>query len=388
MTTTNKRVLWVNPSFLDYRIPLYTEMLKECDGAFFLIYSKKRIPDRCHQRVIKELGNNALFLKNEKPINIGRKTEFANGWITIPFPKGLYKMICNVRPDLLIAEGFFQFTPWAVIYAFLHRKPLLIAYERTAHTERNCPLWRRLYRQFIGLFVSGYVVNGQLTKEYLMTQGVKEKNIFTGAMCADSEGLAAKVTALQHEEIDRIRSSIFRDKSSGITFLFVGRMISLKGIDYLIKGWNKHIAIHSEDQLLLVGDGPELNNYKQLAMGVPSVIFAGEVDYTEIHKYYAVSDVFVIPTLEDNWSLVIPEAMACGLPIACSIYNGCHPELVHLDVNGITFDPLNESSVIEALEYFHHINLKAFGEASKKIENEYNPENTARNIIKAVKYYL
>ena len=202
MTTTNKRVLWVNPSFLDYRIPLYTEML-----------------------------------------NIGRKTEFANGWITIPFPKGLYKMICNVRPDLLIAEGFFQFTPWAVIYAFLHRKPLLIAYERTAHTERNCPLWRRLYRQFIGLFVSGYVVNGQLTKEYLMTQGVKEKNIFTGAMCADSEGLAAKVTALQHEEIDRIRSSIFRDKSSGITFLFVGRMISLKGIDYLIKGWNKHIAI-------------------------------------------------------------------------------------------------------------------------------------------------
>lgn len=385
---TNKRVLWVNPSFLDYRIPLYAEMLKECDGAFFLIYSKKRIPDRCHQRATKELGDNALFLKSEKPIDIGRKTEFANGWITIPFPKGLYKMICNVKPDLLIAEGFFQFTPWAVIYAFFHRKPLLIAYERTAHTERNCPLWRRLYRRFIGLFVSGYVVNGQLTKEYLMTQGVKGRNIFTGAMCADSAELTAKTTALQFEEIDKIRMSIFGEKPSGITYLFVGRMINRKGTDLLIKAWHKHILKHPEDLLLLVGDGPEQRNYEQLAANMPSIVFAGAIDYSEIHKYYAVSDVFVIPTLEDNWSLVVPEAMACGLPIACSIYNGCHPELVHFDVNGITFDPLDKSSIIEALEYFHHINLKTFGEASKKIENEYNPENTARNIIKAVKHYL
>lgn len=387
MNTTN-RVLWVNPSFLDYRIPLYAEMLKECKGDFFLIYSKERIPERCHHRIQNELNGNALFLENEKPIDIGRKSDFANGWITIPFPKGLYKMIRKVKPDLLIAEGFFQFTPWAVVYAFLHRKPLLIAYERTAHTERNCPLWRRLYRRFIGLFVSGYVVNGQLTKAYLMTQGVKEKNIFAGAMCADSAELAAKTTALQPEEIDKTMSSIFGAKPSGITFLFVGRMISLKGIDYLIKDWSKHIATHSEDRLLLVGGGPELDNNKQLAKGIPSVIFAGEVDYSEIYKYYAVSDVFIIPTLEDNWSLVVPEAMACGLPISCSIYNGCHPELVHRDVNGTTFDPLIESSVIEALDYFHHINLKAFGKASREIERDYNPEKTAKNIMKAVKKYM
>ena len=48
----------------------------------------------------------------------------------------------------------------------------------------------------------------------------------------------------------------------------------------------------------------------------------------ELYKYYALCDVFIMPTLEDNWCLVIPEAMACGKPVACSIYNGGHYELV------------------------------------------------------------
>ena len=81
--------------------------------------------------------------------------------------------------------------------------------------------------------------------------------------------------------------------------------------------------------------------------------------------------------------------MACGLPIACSIYNGCHPELVKKDENGITFDPLNERSIIETLSYFHQQDLEKMGKKSIEIESEYNPENTSNNIINAVKsiYY-
>ena len=103
-----------------------------------------------------------------------------------------------------------------------------------------------------------------------------------------------------------------------------------------------------------------------------------------IYKYYRISYVFIIPTLEDNWSLVVPEAMACGLPIACSIYNGCYPELVKQNINGRTFDPLVEESIIETLAYFHTKDLKRMGEQSVEIEKAYNPENTADNIINAI----
>jgi len=77
--------------------------------------------------------------------------------------------------------------------------------------------------------------------------------------------------------------------------------------------------------------------------------FAGKVDYDQIAIYYRSSDVFVIPTLQDNWSLGVPEAIACGLPVACSQYNGCHPELVTSE-NGWVFEPMdyqNTSSVIK-----------------------------------------
>ena len=99
------------------------------------------------------------------------------------------------------------------------------------------------------------------------------------------------------------------------------------------------------------------------------------------------SDVFVIPTLEDNWSLVVPEAMACGLPIACSIYNGCHPELVKKDENGITFDPLKKESIIETLAYFHTQDLEKMGKKSFEIEKEYNPHNVAINIKNAIDFF-
>lgn len=378
------KILWVNPSFLDYRIPLYGEMNKLCKGDFHLIYSVQRIPERCNTNVKRVLGDNAHGLPSEKQFVIGKATDFSNSHISIPFPTGLYRQIKAVKPDFIIAEGFFQFTPWALWYSFIHRIPLMIAYERTAHTERNCPLWRRLYRKFVGMFVSGYIANGQLTKEYLISQGVKSDKIFTGGMCADSEGLAKQVSSLSKADIAHIRSELFGDSPCGVLYVLVGQMIPRKGVEHLLEGYLKHLECHPDDRIVLVGDGPDLPDLKAKYGNNPAIVFVGGIDYAQIYRYYAACDVFVIATLEDNWSLVVPEAMACGLPVACSIYNGCHPELVHKDENGITFDPLNKQSIVDALEYFHHVDLKEMSKRSKEIEHDYNPENTAKNIMYAV----
>ena len=69
-----------------------------------------------------------------------------------------------------------------------------------------------------------------------------------------------------------------------------------------------------------------------------------------------------MPTIEDNWSLVVPEAMACGLPVATSIYNGCYPELVNKNLNGMVFDTFNMHTIIDTLAFFHKHDLKAMGE--------------------------
>lgn len=381
-----ENILWVNPSFLDYRIPLYGEINKKLKGNFNLLYSKQRIPERCHKHVLEVLGENAHYLTQEKIYHLGKNTsEFANTSINIPFPSGLYKQIKKVRPDAIISEGFFQFTPWAVAYSFIHRIPLYIAYERTAHTERRAPLWRRLYRKFIGLFVAGYLANGELTKEYLMSQGVKENKIHTGGMCADSDNLRIQSEQMTESEKHDFLKSIFLDSIAGLRYIYVGQIIKRKGLIHLLESWIEHIKEFPNDELLIVGDGEFFEEYSNQFKDFRSIIFLGKTDYSQIYKYYAVSDVFVIPTLEDNWSLVVPEAMACGLPIACSIYNGCYPELVHKDINGITFDTLNKTSLLGALKYFHGVDLKSFGAKSREIEANFSPEKTADNVINMLK---
>lgn len=379
----DKKVLWVNPSFLDYRIPLYGELNKKLNGRFHLLYSKERIPERCHLKINEVLGDNSHFLEHEKRIKLGKsESEFANSSVSIPVPSGLYGMIKKIKPSCIIAEGFFQFTPWAVAYSLFHRIPIYIAYERTAHTERNCPSWRRLYRKFIGKCVTGYIANGSLTKEYLVSQGVKPECIFTGGMCADSENLRISSMAMKPEDRLDFAQSLGLPPVNGLRYIYVGQIIQRKGVNHLLDAWREHGKSHPDDQLLIIGTGEFLEQYRNEYGDMASVYFLGGVDYSIIYKYYAISDVFVIPTLEDNWSLVVPEAMACGLPVACSIYNGCHPELVKKDYNGITFDPLSIDSTVKALDYFHNQDLVSMAHNSSELEKSFNPQATAQNIIK------
>ena len=77
--------------------------------------------------------------------------------------------------------------------------------------------------------------------------------------------------------------------------------------------------------------------------------------------------------------------MACGLPIATSIYNGCHPELVHQE-NGWTFDPLKKESIINVLNQIINSKnqLKYMGKKSMDIVSKETAERAADSIIKAI----
>lgn len=377
------KILWVNPSFLDYRIPVYKRLYELTDGNFYLVFSKNRVPERICMKIQKAIGSNAICFEGEKRIILGEKDGMSNKWTSIPITKGLYKQIKQVKADIVITEGFFQWTPKAVRYAFLHRKKLLIEYEKTKHTERGCPGWRKMYRKIVTRFVSGYLCNGQLTKEYLSdVMKIKDENLFIGGMSADSIGLAILANKLQETDKAILKSSLHLNQK-GLTYIYVGRLIELKGVIYLLNAWREHIRKYNQDNLLIIGGGDLYDSFVDEFGNENSICFTNNIDYDDVYKYYAISDVFIIPTLEDNWSLVVPEAMACGLPIACSIYNGCYPELVHEGRNGKLFDPLKQETIIEALDTFHRVDLQKYGECSKEIEKYYNHERTVNNIYTA-----
>lgn len=389
------KVLYCNPSFWEYRLPFYVELNRLFKGDFHVIYSTKRYTHghlKLLDRIKEELGKNAHPYDNELMFDVKTCSfrGFTEGGKQIPLPFGLWKMISKVKPDVLITEGFFQWTPLVQLYGLLHRIPVFIGYERTMYTERNNSKLKTWIRKMQDKFIKGYLVNGSETKKYLESIGVSADKIAIGGMSADSEGLRKAIAAFPEDAKKAFKAHFMQHGyNDGLIFLFSGRVESLKGAPHLLDAWKVHIQKYPHDVIILIGMGDAYNNLKHEFEAYNNVFLEGRIEYDQVYKYYSIADVFILPTLQDNWSLVIPEAMSCGLPVATSIYNGCHSELIKTGENGCVFDSLKQESIVKALDYFHNVDLKTQGKRSVEIEKLFNTENCARRefegIIKILK---
>ncbi len=380
------RITWVTRSFLDYRIPVYEEIDRLCGNQLTVIYYADVVPQRCQDKLRAVLGERAIGLSGEIRIG-GKKTEnqtFANtGGFRIPLRPGLVKQVRRTKPDILLSDGFFQWTYAALIVRAFYKTPHMMCYERTLHTERNVSKLRTFLRKIASRFIDGICCNGIETKKYLLKFGFSENKLFMGNMAADSKGLQLEVEAISDSDICEIKE---KHNVNGSLFLFTGQIIPRKGIMELLSSWNEFSKKCQPSTLLLIGDGDQRHEAEEYVNknGFNNVVIAGRVDYDQIAKYYAAADVFIIPTLEDNWSLVVPEAMSCGLPIICSKYNGCWPELVKPE-NGWVFDPLDKDNFVSTLQaaWENRNRWKEMGQQSLRIVQDFTPEKVAGRIFEA-----
>ncbi|MCD6264956.1 MAG: glycosyltransferase [Deltaproteobacteria bacterium] len=122
----------------------------------------------------------------------------------------------------------------------------------------------------------------------------------------------------------------------GKSILFVGRLIDLKGIDYLIKAVPKVLERYPKTKLLLVGSGPQKDRLINLSrsLGITNtVLFIGELGQEELPKFYSLATVFVLPSVvnekgeTEGLGVVLLEAMACGIPVIGSNVGGI-PDII------------------------------------------------------------
>lgn len=383
------RITWVTRSFLDYRIPVFKALDELCGHELTVIYYKDIPPVRCQEKLKQILGDRAIARETE--LRFGNRPKVdnasrANTMIRIPVSPGLIFQVMRTKPEVLVSDGFMQWTYAALAVRALKHIPHVMLYERTALTERNAGKLRTGYRKFVSRWIDAIGCNGILTGEYIkQLLGWGEDRLSYGHMVADVEGMTKKVEAVTAGEVENLRSKL---GIKGTMLLFVGQLIPRKGVIPLITAWEKvKETLQEPCTLVLVGTGvdEEIIREKIRVNRIPDVVVTGAVDYDSIAPYYKAADCFVIPTLEDNWSLVVPEAMACGLPVATSIYNGCHPELVHPE-NGWTFDPLKQQSLMEVIQKIvsSKDQLEKMGSYSKQIVAKETAQRAAESIMEAI----
>ena len=102
--------------------------------------------------------------------------------------------------------------------------------------------------------------------------------------------------------------------------VFVGRIAEEKNIPFLINVTEKIIKKHPNMKLLIIGDGPDKENYEKLVKEKHcenNIIFTGKVPWEDVPVYYHLGNAFVSASTSETQGLTIIEAMAASLPALC-----------------------------------------------------------------------
>jgi glycosyltransferase involved in cell wall biosynthesis len=138
--------------------------------------------------------------------------------------------------------------------------------------------------------------------------------------------------------------------------LFVGkldRQHRYKGLDYLIKAFHGVTKEINNAVLVVVGSGDLLPFYMKMAKGQGlenKVFFMGGVSNEKLSRIYDMCDVFVLPSLNEAYGIVLIEAMACGKPVITTNLPG-PAEVVLWGDCGALVEPKNVKELRRKISY-------------------------------------
>lgn len=178
--------------------------------------------------------------------------------------------------------------------------------------------------------------------------------------------------------------------SDDFVYIFVGRLVTDKGINELISAFDNVSHDNRKVKLLLVGNRePELDPLKKETLELISknsnII---EVGYqSDVRPYFAISDVLVFPSYREGFPNVVMQAGAMGLPSIVTDINGCN-EIIINDTNGVIIPPKNSLELQRTMElYLNNNGLLAEHRANsrKMIVSRYQQEVIWRTLLSEYK---
>ncbi|MBW4621487.1 MAG: glycosyltransferase family 4 protein [Cyanosarcina radialis HA8281-LM2] len=289
-------------------------------------------------------------------------------------PLSIVNCLMEFQPQVIFANSFGIWTAIALLLKPIGKWKVVIAYEGSspAVDYRHSPT-RLAVRSRMLRMADACITNTKAGRSYLIDilQAIPQKVFVHPYEVPDRESLLKAPETSDMVELPRP------------IFLFGGSIIPRKGLHLLLEACALlHQQGNSNYSLVVVGDGvqrPELEKFCQEQNLTECVRWIGRVDYDRLGAYFRQADVFVLPTLEDTWALVVLEAMAIGKPVICSRQAGA-AELVIDGENGYCFDPNDVKRLAEILSQFiaDPQLTTSMGQKSQELIAKYSPEAAAK----------
>jgi glycosyltransferase involved in cell wall biosynthesis len=190
---------------------------------------------------------------------------------------------------------------------------------------------------------TGFMVSGTLNADYYRHYGGDERTFFLLPWAVDNDRFAAASADGLRE-----RYGIAPDE---VVILFSAKLVPRKDPMTLLRAFE---AMTHGDRAALVfmGDGELRSELEAHAREhhVENVHFIGFINQREIPGHYAMSDVFVLPSLYEPRGAVINEAMACGLPVIVTDRCGSIGDIVQENENAFVYPAGDSVALRDALD--------------------------------------
>lgn len=326
-----------------------------------------------------QLVGETKFVETEK-IDTG----YNRGFIVVS--PSIVGYLLKFKPQVVFPQAFSLWTVLTVLLKPVGGWGIAIIYDGSSpNTDFRDSGFRTVVRRNLARFADAFVANSEAGKKYLIeVLKVPERKIFKRTyLVPDAEALLKRMATTELPELNLQHP----------TFLYVGRITQRKGLKTLLEACS---ILKSQGYrnytLLIVGRGDqqeELEAFIKERNFEEQVKWIGWVEYGKLGAYFSKADIFVFPTYEDVWGMVVPEAMVFGKPILCS--NGAASyELIAEGENGYIFDPHDPQQLAEQMRRLldNPDLIASMGKRSQELIAKTNPQAAAEAYIEVASFIM
>lgn len=298
-------------------------------------------------------------------------------------PKTVFKFLTSKTEDKQINDNFYEFfTPtltWSKRLPFGGVKRIYTSIKKTVervldkfgkidiiHAQVSYPAGFIAYKiskefnipyvltEHMGPFPFKSLLKANKPIDEIITafQNANRTIAVSRALCNHIKSFGLTCTDVVPNLVDESKFYLSYKKNYLFTFLTVCSITEGKGIDILFYAISKlDKSFISKTQFIIGGDGPKLDEYKNLAkkLGLSNVYFIGRVNRNEAPRIFSSSHVYVMPSRHETFGVVYAEAIASGLPVIATRCGG--PEDIVNESNGILIDVDDIDGLGNAISY-------------------------------------
>lgn len=325
-----KKVVIITNAPAPYRVAFFDYIQKrQSEYEFHIVYASQN-QDIGRQWNVREeeLGNHS-FLEC-KVLTIKRRYDDRRIVLSV----GIRKKLDELQPDIVICMEYNITILQAVYWCGEHKVPFLSWSDGTANSEKEINGLQRKFRKYVIRRASAFISSSTATMEHQMSFGASKEKCHISLLTVD---------------IQKYLREKPKSYKPGKNLLYVGSLIGRKGVDLLFSA----LALtDSQIRLVIVGEGTEKESLMEQAntLGIADRIdWRGYLEGEDLIRCYEETDVFILPTREDCYGLVILEAMCASLAVIASKYADGAYDILENGKYGRIVDPYDAQAMADAI---------------------------------------